>query len=161
MDRASRTIRRRRREGKTDYKLRLGILKSGKARIVVRRTNKHIIGQIIVSDIAQDKIIVTVNSKDLIGMGWPESMSGGLKSLPAAYLTGFMLGNKAGNIKEGVFDIGLQRSIGGSRLYAFLKGVVDSGFNIGHSENIFPSDEKLTSNEKYGKFVSEIKERIK
>jgi len=38
-----RTIRRRRREGKTDYKARLNLLKSGLPRVIIRKTNNYII----------------------------------------------------------------------------------------------------------------------
>jgi large subunit ribosomal protein L18 len=38
---------RRRREGKTNYYKRLKLIRSGKPRLVVRRTNKYIIAQIV------------------------------------------------------------------------------------------------------------------
>ena len=108
-----RTSRRRRKEGKTDYKARIGLLKSGKARVIVRKTNRYIIGQIVVSEDAKDRIVVGVNSRELIEKGWPKEMSGSLKSMPAAYLAGFFLGKKSAEIKEGILDIGLQRNIKG------------------------------------------------
>jgi|TARA_Y100000310_G_scaffold169941_1_gene170150 large subunit ribosomal protein L18 len=157
----SRTIRRRRKEGKTDYKSRFGLLKSGKARVVVRRTNKYLIGQIVSSDIAQDKVVVGVNSKDLLAKGWPKELAGSLKSLPACYLTGYLLGKKSKDVEEGVLDIGLQRNISQSRLYSFLKGLVDSGFKIAHDEKVFPSEEMLNKNEKTGKLIKQIKEKLK
>jgi len=157
----SRTIRRRRKEGKTDYKARFGLLKSGKARVVVRKTNKYLIGQIVSSDIAQDKVVVGVNSKDLLANGWPKELVGSLKSLPACYLSGYLLGKKSKEIKEGVLDIGLHRNISQSRIYAFLKGLVDSGFKIVHDEKVFPSDEMLNKNVKTGNLIKHVKEKIK
>ena len=131
MKKIGKTIRRRRKEGKTDYKSRLGLLKSGKARVIARKTNRYFIGQIVISDIAQDKVIVGVNSKELLSKGWPEELKGSLKSLTACYLTGILLGKKIEGskepIKEYILDIGLQRNIKKSRLYAFLKGVVVGG----------------------------------
>jgi len=94
MKKIGKTIRRRRKEGKTDYKSRLGLLKSGKARVVARKTNRYFIGQIVISDIAQDKVIIGANSKELLSKGWPEELKGSLKSLTACYLTGFLLGKK-------------------------------------------------------------------
>jgi len=50
-----RTIKKRRKQNKTDYLGRLKLLKSGKPRVVFRRTNKYIIVQYITSKQAQDK----------------------------------------------------------------------------------------------------------
>jgi len=157
----SRTIRRRRKEGKTDYKARFGFLKSGMPRVVVRRTNRYVIAQIISSDVAQDKVIAEVNSKELLSKGWPKELAGSLKSLPACYLAGYLLGKKSKDIQKGILDIGLQRSISKNRIYSFLKGLVDSGFEIAHDEKVFPSDEMLSKNEKTGKLIKQIKEKLK
>jgi len=161
MEGVKRTIRRRRKQGKTDYKARIGFLKSGKARIVVRKTNRYVLGQIVVSDVAQDKVLVGANSRELLSLGWPKEATGSLKSLPACYLTGFLLGKKSNEIKEGVFDIGLNRNIKKSRLYAFLKGVLDAGIQIPHDEKVLPDYESFKKNEKVGKDLDKIKENIK
>ena len=68
--------RRRRLEAKTDYKLRLGLLKSEKPRLVIRKTNSYIIAQIVETEIAQDKIVVGTTSKSLIEKGWPKEKIG-------------------------------------------------------------------------------------
>jgi len=156
-----RTIRRRRMEGKTDYKARLGLLKSGKARVVVRKTNRYIIGQIVTSDIAQDKVVMSVNSKELLGKGWPENLRGSLKSLPACYLAGFLLGKKSKEIGEGILDIGLQRNISKSKLYAFVRGLIDSGFSISCSEKSLPEDKFLSRNDKTKDLIGKIKGGLK
>ena len=70
-------------------------------------------------------------------------------------------GKKSKEIKEGVLDIGLHRNISQSRIYAFLKGLVDSGFKIAHDEKVFPSDEMLNKNEKTGNLIKQVKEKIK
>lgn len=160
MHKVSRTIPRRRKEGKTDYKLRLGLLKSGQARIVYRRTNRYIVGQIVNSEIAQDSIVVGVSSKDLLKLGWPKENAGSLKGLQASYLTGYLLGKKA-KIDKAIFDIGLQRNIHKSRLYAFLKGVIDAGVEIPHKEETLPTDEDLKKNEKLAKVLDKVKGEIK
>lgn len=160
MEGIGRTIRRRRKEGKTDYKARFGFLKSGKPRIVVRKTNRYIVGQIVISDIAQDKVICSATSKELLSLGWPKELSGSLKGLPASYLTGFLLGRKSGDVKEGILDMGLQRNTKNSRIYSFLKGIVDSGFNVAHSEEALPEDKIIEKNEKTGKLIKDIKKKI-
>lgn len=165
MKKIGKTIKRRRKEGKTDYKSRLGLLKSGKARVIARKTNRYFIGQIVISDIAQDKVIVGVNSKELLSKGWPEELRGSLKSLAACYLTGFLLGKKLEGskeaIKESILDIGLQRNIKKSRIYAFLKGLIDAGINIPYDKKALPSEEILNKNEKTEKLINQIKEGLK
>ncbi|PIN93545.1 50S ribosomal protein L18 [Candidatus Pacearchaeota archaeon CG10_big_fil_rev_8_21_14_0_10_31_24] len=140
-----RTIRRRRLEAKTDYKARLTLLKSGKPRLVVRRTNKYIIAQIVTTDIAQDKVIKSVISKDLIAKGWPESKKGSLKSKAAAYLTGYLLGKEVkSKVPKAIFDIGMYRNLEKSRLYAVLKGALDAGLDIPHNPNVLITDEEIS-----------------
>ena len=156
------TIKRRRQENKTDYKARLFMLKSGKTRFVIRKTNKYIIVQAVESDAAQDKIIVGVSSRDLSEQGWPKENSGSLKSLGAAYLTGILLGKKlAGKVKEGIIDLGMQRNIKKSRIYAALRGLIDAGIKIPHSKDVLPTDEDLKKNENVGKLVDKLKEKLK
>jgi large subunit ribosomal protein L18 len=161
MNKVSKTIRRRRKEGKTDYKARLGLLKSEKPRVVFRKTNRYILGQIIISDVAQDKVLIGVSSKELLALGWPEKQKGSLKNLLAAYLTGYLLGKKSKMIKEGIFDFGLYRNIHKSKIYSFLKGVIDSGFLIPHGDIALPDENFINKNEKTAKLINEIKEKIK
>ena len=153
------TLRKRRKQNKTDYKARLGMLKSEKPRLVIRKTNKHIITQIVVSEIAQDKVVAEVNSKALLSLGWPKEKSGSLKSLPAAYLTGLLLGSKT-EIKEAILDLGLQRNIHKSRLYAALKGAIDSGLSIAHSKEALPSDEVVQGSDELKAVVEKVKASI-
>ena len=132
---------RRRNEKKTDYASRLGMLKSGKPRLVVRKSNKYVIAQIISSKNAQDSVLCQVNSKELKGLGWKNS----LKNIPASYLTGFLIGKKAKkiNVDNLIFDIGINISTKGSRIYSVLKGALDAGLKIEHSEEILPSEERI------------------
>jgi len=155
-----RSVKRRRIEGKTDYKARLALLKSGKARLVIRKTNNYIIVQFVESDIAQDKVILGLNSSVLLSKGWPKEKTGSLKSIPAAYLTGLMLGNLAkSKIKEAVLDIGVHRNVKKSRIYAALKGVIDSGLSVPHSEEALPSLESM--NPEIKKIFDKVKSAIK
>jgi len=155
-----RTLRRRRKETKTDYKARFSLLKSGKPRLVVRKTNRHIMVQIVQSEIAQDRVIAKASSKDLLEKGWPKAREGSLKSLQASYLTGLMLAKKSGGINEAILDIGLQRNISGGRIYAVLKGAIEGGLKIPHSPKSLPTDERLKSNENLFKLLEEIKGKL-
>lgn len=152
--------RRRRIESKTDYQARLALIKSGKPRLVIRKTNVYLIAQFVESESAKDKVIVSVSSKDLIAKGWPAESKGSLKSLPAAYLTGCLIAKKVSSKnKEAVLDIGLNRSIPSSRIYAVLKGAVDSGLKIPLNPEILPSEEYLAKH-KLWKLVARLKEKL-
>jgi large subunit ribosomal protein L18 len=160
MQGVQRTIRRRRHEGKTDYKARFYLLKSGKARVVFRKTNRFLQAQIVTSDIAQDKVVVTVSTKDLLQYGWPTKLAGSLKSLPAAYLMGCLLVKKT-KIKSGVLDIGLISHVPKSRIYAFVKGMKDSGFDMPVNDDVLPTDEMMNNKEETAKLIKQLKEKLK
>jgi len=132
---------RRRRSGKTNYKKRLAFMKSEKSRLVVRRSNKYLTVQIINYDEVGDKILAQFNSISLKKKGWKHSCT----NVPAAYLSGLeiaKLANKA-KIKDAIFDMWSYTPTKGCRIYAVLKGAVDGGLNIPHSEKAFPSEERL------------------
>ncbi|GAJ13133.1 unnamed protein product, partial [marine sediment metagenome] len=88
------TLKRRRKEYKTDYSKRIKLLKSGAPRVVFRKTNRYLIAQYVISKEAQDKIEFGINSKHLMKYGWPKESKGSLKSISAAYLTGILVGKK-------------------------------------------------------------------
>ncbi|MBI2129400.1 50S ribosomal protein L18 [Candidatus Woesearchaeota archaeon] len=137
------TVRfRRRRTGKTDYKKRLALLLSNKLRLVIRTSLKNIILQAAEYQTSGDRIVASAHSGELEKLGW--SINKG--NIPAAYLTGLLFGKKMKEKKIGdvVLDIGMQRSVKASRLYAALKGVLDAGINVPHSKDILP-DENRTS----------------
>jgi len=143
---ASRLIKvqyRRRRENKTDYLARRKMLEGDIPRIVIRKTNRYIIAELVVSKEAQDKVICSANSKELSELGWGIKFS--IKNISAAYLTGLLLGKKMKQKKypEAILDAGLIRSTKGSKIYAALKGVVDAGIEVPHSETILPSVERI------------------
>ena len=151
----------RRLEGKTDYKARIALLKSGKPRLVARKTNRYIIAQIVETKAAQDKVLFSINSKMLLEKGWPKDKEGSLKSLQAAYLTGFMLGRLAQekNIKSAIFDIGINRNVQKSRLFAILKGALDAGLAIPHNPEALPSLPDLQKNEKLKNIIERMKQK--
>jgi large subunit ribosomal protein L18 len=132
---------RRRRKGRTDYRLRLSVLKSGKPRLVVRKSSNNITCQVIAYDSKGDRVVASADSRSLKGYGW----GGHCGNLPAAYLTGALCGVRAKkeDAKEAVPDLGLYASVKGSRLYACVKGVSDAGIHVPHSEEIMPPNERI------------------
>jgi large subunit ribosomal protein L18 len=158
-----RTEKRRRRECKTDYKLRMGLLKSSKPRIVIRRTNRYVVVQAIESFEAQDKVIKGVSSKDLIAKGWDEKSAGSLKSVPACYLTGMLLAKEL-KTKDFIIDLGMAKNIAGNRNYAVVKGLIDGGLNINANPESLPSDERVNGehmSEDVQKIITKVKAKLK
>jgi len=64
--------KKRRREYKTNYKKRLVLLKGNCLRLVIRKSNKYILLQIVESKHAKDKILYSVKTKELLKHGWRE-----------------------------------------------------------------------------------------
>lgn len=158
-----RTVKRRRRQGKTDYKLRLTLLKANLPRIVIRRTNKYFSIQVVESNESKDKVIGCACSSELLKNGWDKKFSGSLKNVSAGYLTGLMLAKK---IKKGKFilDLGMARTIGGNRIYAVAKGLIDGGLDIPISEKVFPSNERLNGEHlkpEIKEMINKVKENLK
>ena len=133
----------RRRTGETDYRRRLKLLRGEMPRAVVRVSNSRVIAQIVAYEKDGDKIVAQTNSAELRNHGWP--MDASIKSVPSAYLTGFSLGKKAlaAGIDEAVLDIGLAASTRGNRVFSALKGMIDAGLWLPHSEDVLPSEERV------------------
>ncbi|MDP6294127.1 MAG: 50S ribosomal protein L18 [Candidatus Woesearchaeota archaeon] len=149
------TIRyRRKREGKTDYGNRRKLLTSAKARLVVRKSNKHLTLQIVKYDPKGDKIQVAASTRELEKYGW----KGATSNISAAYLVGLLLGKKAGPV-EVIADIGRQTSIKGGRLYAALHGSKTAGIKISLGEKMQPTKERVAG--KHTKVDATIVESVK
>ena len=153
---------RRRRVGRTDYRRRLNLLRSGKTRVVVRKTLNNTIIQLIDYKEEGDSIIVSANSNELKKKyNWKFSTS----TTPAAYLTGLLAGKKAKDkgISECVLDIGRHPPVTGSKIFASLKGIIDAGVNCPHNEEKIPSEERIMGKHLDGSImtvVDEIKNKI-
>jgi large subunit ribosomal protein L18 len=108
---------------------------------VIRKTLTSTIAQIVKYDENGDKTLISANSSELKKLGWKMNTS----NVPAAYLTGMLLAKKAKakKINEAIVDLGLATPTKGSKIFAALKGAVDNGLNIPHSEDIFPSNEQV------------------
>jgi large subunit ribosomal protein L18 len=133
---------RRRREGRTDYRVRLKLLKSGRLRAVVRFSERRVRVSLVEYDPAGDRVLATADSVELGGIEFP---TGSLSSTPAAYLTAYLAGlrAKAGGREEAVLDVGIRRPTSGGRLTAALKGLLDAGLEIPHGDSGFPTADRL------------------
>ncbi|MFA4960531.1 MAG: 50S ribosomal protein L18 [Candidatus Pacearchaeota archaeon] len=163
MRRSKRTIRRRRMENKTDYKLRKKILESKFPRIVIRKTNKYFIVQVVESSEAQDRVIKTITSKKLLEYGWDKKMTGSLKSIPAGYLTGLVAAKEIGKGNFTV-DLGMYRTLTGCRVFSVVKGLIDGGLGISANEKVFPSEDRINGEHlkaEMKELISKVKSKIK
>jgi large subunit ribosomal protein L5e len=156
---------RRRRENKTDYYARRRLVaqdrnkyNSPRYRLVVRLTNKDVITQIVYSKIVGDVVLAAAYAHELPLFG----AKVGLTNYAACYATGLLLARRlltkykladkhkdATEVAEGgqrkfkaVLDVGLARTTTGARIFAALKGAVDGGLNIPHSEKRFVGYDK-------------------
>src|SRR5208283_4141317 len=91
-----------------------------------------------------DRILASAHSSELKEFGWKAPCG----NLPAAYLTGFLAGQraKASGVSEAILDIGLHARGPGSRLFAAAKGAIEAGVNIPHKETALTSKERTQGN---------------
>ncbi len=148
--------RRRRREGKTNYYRRYRMVLSGKPRLVVRRTLNYVWVQVVVAEPQGDRTIAAAHSRELAKRyGWKAPGD----NTPAAYLTGLLAGLRAlkAGVKLAVPDIGLHRPVKGSRVFAAIKGAVDAGLEVPHSEEVLPGEERIRGEHiaKWGEMLAE------
>lgn len=132
---------RRTREGRTDYRKRLTLLKSSDRRLIVRKFLKNITLQIAEYQPEGDKVVVQADSRELIKLGWKHSRS----NLPASYLTGLLVGTKAkkAGITTAILDLGMQSRASKGRIYSAVKGVIDSGVIVPVGEEVLPQEDRI------------------
>lgn len=133
---------RRRRQGLTNYRLRLKMLLSGKPLLVVRKTNTQIIVQVVKPEVRGDVVLAQACGRELrVKFSWPASG----KNTPAAYLTGYLAGLRAkkAGVKEAILYIGLHRAVRGAKVFAALKGALDAGLKVPHSPEVLPSENRI------------------
>ncbi len=134
---------RRRREGKTDYRARRTLVLSRVPRLVVRLSLKHAIVQVIEAESIGDKVLVSAHSNELANTyGWLSNRG----NIPSAYLTGLLCGFKAmaNGVDKAFLDVGLHIPSKGTRIFAALKGAVDAGVEVPHSEDILPDEGRIS-----------------
>ncbi|MDP2666743.1 MAG: 50S ribosomal protein L18 [Candidatus Diapherotrites archaeon] len=132
---------RRRREGRTNYTKRLAFLKSGAVRAVIRKSTNHVRVQFVRSEKGMDHVITAAHTGELSTYAY----TGHGGNIPAAYLVGYLAGKKflGKEGKAAIIDIGVQRPIRGTRLFATVKGLRDAGINIPANPDAFPAESRL------------------
>ncbi|KAG9446963.1 hypothetical protein H6P81_013091 [Aristolochia fimbriata] len=151
-----------------------------KYRFVVRFTNKDITAQIISATIAGDIVLAAAYSHELPRYG----LEVGLTNYAAAYCTGLLLARRVlkilnmdeeyeGNVEatgedysvepaesrrpfRALLDVGLVRTTTGNRVFGALKGALDGGLDIPHSEKRFAGfkkDDKQLDAEVHRKYL--------
>ena len=130
----------RRRQNKTDYRKRKTMITSKNSRFAVRGSLKNMTAQVIDAFLIGDRTLTTAHSRELAAYGWKAPCG----NIPAAYLTGLLLGFKAQtlNIHKAIPDIGLRRPSRGSRVFAVIKGARDSGFAVPCGD-IMPDESRI------------------
>ncbi|KAL2488407.1 60S ribosomal protein L5-2 [Forsythia ovata] len=132
-----------------------------KYRFVVRFTNQDIIAQIVSASIAGDMVLAAAYAHELPRYG----LEIGLTNYAAAYCTGLLLARRVlktlemdeeyeGNVEatgedfsvepaesrrpfRALLDVGLIRTTTGNRVFGALKGALDGGLDIPHSDKRF------------------------
>ncbi|MGC8581074.1 MAG: 50S ribosomal protein L18 [Thermoplasmata archaeon] len=148
----------RRDKGVTNYRKRLKYLISGNTMLVVRNTNKYIIGQIVKYSPKGDIVVYGTSSTILKKYGVKKSFH----STPAAYLTGLIIGKKVkSTVSRAILNTGLANPIKGGRTYALVKGVIDAGIEIPHDPKILPKMDRIKGEHLKEKIpFEEIKRKI-
>ncbi|MGD0422742.1 MAG: 50S ribosomal protein L18 [Candidatus Bathyarchaeia archaeon] len=145
---------RRRREGRTDYRSRRRLVISGIPRLVIRPSNKNVTVQLIKAEPAGDDVMVSAQSSELKALGWKAACG----NMPAAYLTGLLIGTraKAKGVGNAIVDIGLSARGPGSRIFAVAKGALDGGLAIPIDKKALPSEDRLHGSHivSYSKLIS-------
>ena len=132
-------ILRRLREEKTNYRKRGTMLIGKRDFITVNISNQNTQVQILTPGMTGDKVISSAHSRYLIEKGW----KGSRKSVPAAYLTGYLAGKKAisKGAKDAILYTGTKRYT--QRMAAALKGIIDAGLKVPASEETFPPEDRI------------------
>ena len=148
---------RRRREVRTDYHQRLRLLRSGRPRLVARRSNNHITAQIVAAGPVGDETIASAHSSDLAEYGWKAPTG----NLPAAYLTGLLVGSRAraADVEEAVLDIGMNTATPGNKLFAVQEGAIDAGLDIPHNDEVFAAWER-TRGEHIAGYAEQLEDEL-
>ena len=107
-----------------------------------------------------DKVLVSVKSNELKALGYTLHTA----NTSAAYLTGMLAGKKAqkaGVTGEVIVDFGLQEVAFGNKLFAAVKGLLDSGLQVKVGEEVFPAEERINGEHLSGKDAGKVIEKVK
>lgn len=149
-----RVKRKRRRLGKTDYRLRYQLIRSGKIRAVIRTSLRKILIHFSKAKLGGDVTLSYSTSNELSDYGWEYNKV----NLPAAYLTGVLAGFKAKKkeINEAIPDYGHQNNTRGNKLNAAVKGLNDAGIDIPYSQTVLPNVKRIR-----GEHIAKIAKNLK
>ena len=155
-------ILQRLREEKTNYRKRGTMLMGKRDFITVNITNENTQVQILTPGMTGDKVVASAHSRYLLEKGW----KGSRKSVPAAYLTGYLAGKKAigKGAKGAILYTGTRRFT--QRMAAALKGIIDAGLEVPADPETFPAEERingehLTVKNEVSKIKSAIDSEVK
>jgi len=148
---------------------------SPKFRLVFRRTNRDIIMQIVAADMNHDRILASAYSHELPAYGVKAGLTNYAAAYCTGLLLARRMNAEMKLDYEGVtepdgslwnieveeydesmprkpfkafLDVGLQRTTTGARVFGGLKGAVDGGLHIPHSDKRFPGS-KSTGKSNY------------
>ena len=135
-------IYRRRRMGATDYRARKKIITSSVPLLAVRVSTKNVTAQFIKPKVEGDQVLSSAHSRNLKKLGW----KGASKSVPACYLLGLLAGRRAKDqgIEKAYLYNGLSSFVSGSRVSAVVKGVKDAGVDVPMSDEVAPSQDRIS-----------------
>jgi large subunit ribosomal protein L5e len=177
--------KRRRGQGKTDYRARTKMVRQDKNkfntrkyRLIVRFTNRYVIAQVAYATIAGDVVVSQATSKELDRYG----VKAGLKNYAAAYCTGLLVARRTlkkfgldQTIKgkeeidgedfhvededehcfKCILDVGIRRTCVGARMWGALKGAVDGGLHVPHNTKNFPGYKPPEDKKSEGEYDAE------
>lgn len=91
--------------------------------------------------IGGDVVVAAAHSRELKKLGW----KGSGKSVPAAYLTGLLAGQKAKKqgVERAIVYSGIKPLRAASRVAAAVKGVINAGIEIPVDEKVLPPEERI------------------
>jgi large subunit ribosomal protein L18 len=143
---------RRRRKNLTNYTRRLPMVRGETARLVVRKSGRHVLVQMVKFSPQGDLVVASAHSSELTGMGWLAQ-----SNAPTAYLVGMLAGTRAmkGGEKGFHLDIGMSTPSVGNIGYCAALGAKDSGMecNIG--------EERIAPERVAGKHISDYAAKMK
>jgi large subunit ribosomal protein L18 len=133
---------RRRRSGATNYNSRRKAISSRGTLLAVRISDKNVSAQFLKPTVQGDVVLAAAHSHALRKLGW----KGSLKSVPACYLLGLWAGKNAKQkgVESAFLYNGVAPFVKGSRISAFVKGVIDGGVEVPFDEEAMPSEERLS-----------------
>ncbi len=128
--------------GATDYRARKKIITASVPLLAVRISSKNVSAQFIRPKTQGDEVLSSAHSRNLKKLGW----KGSTKSIPACYLLGLLAGKRAKErgVEKAYLYTGLSQFVNGSRVSALVKGVKDAGVDIPMSDEVAPSEDRLS-----------------